>query len=261
MPRSRTNLSPGWIAFMDLSQRNPPSPTSGTATIAQGGTGQITAGAALTALGGLSTTTASSTYLPLTGGTLSGALNVSNSVATTGSSSGYTFEPRDAPGQVWLVYAAAGTLRLWKSTDALILDPSGNLTVMGATATKPGGGSWVAPSDSRLKRGITEYTSGLEQVLALRPITYQYTGAGGMPDDGVSYVGLDAGDTEKVMPEMVGSMMVTLDPKNESDMPQPPDTEIKTIDNTALVYALVNSCKELAARVAMLEDMLAADGR
>jgi len=90
-------------------------------------------------------------------------------------------------------------------------------------------------------------------VLALRPITYGYNGKGGLPDDGRSYVGLDAADTEPVMPELVGSMMVVLDPRPKIGETEPPDTEIKTIDASALVYALVNAVKELSARIAALE--------
>jgi len=98
-------------------------------------------------------------------------------------------------------------------------------------------------------------------VLALTPIEYQYNGKGGIADDGRSYVGLNARDTEKVMPELVGSMMVVLEPREQSDLPPDnppaPDTEVKTIDPSALVFALVNCVKELSARVVTLEEVLA----
>jgi hypothetical protein len=308
-----------WVPASNMP--GPQGPTGAT-----GPAGQTwTVGAGLT----LSANTISLTTpaLPLTGGTLSGSLTVNNSVGSNGSNAGYTWEPRDAPGTVWLMYAAAGTMRLWRGGDALLLSPSGiltlagsltvdsaaqvtltaaggyttlkapttggsivlggtsaiynyyintnhtfrnlsaldtmlldgsgNLTIAGGTATKPGGGSWVAPSDIRLKRDVTEYTGGLAQVLALRPITYGYNGKGGLPDDGRSYVGLDAGETEPVMPELVGSMMVTLDPVSTDEFPptevKEPDTEVKTIDASALVYALVNAVKELTVRIAALE--------
>jgi len=59
------------------------------------------------------------------------------------------------------------------------------------------------------------------------------------------------------MPELVGSMMVTLDPVSTDEFPptevKEPDTEVKTIDASALVYALVNAVKELTVRIAALE--------
>jgi len=73
--------------------------------------------------------------------------------------------------------------------------------------------------------------------------------------------GLDADHTELVMPELVSSMMVTFDQMRDGDLPKLPDTEIKTIDSSALTYALVNAIKELAARVAALEDMLTGAAR
>jgi hypothetical protein len=53
------------------------------------------------------------------------------------------------------------------------------------------------------------------------------------------------------MPEMVGTTSALLDP--DDDAP----SEIKMLDTTALIFALVNCCQELAARVASLETRLA----
>jgi hypothetical protein len=201
--------------------------------------------------------------LSAAGGTLTGNLTASGnlvstagSIQTYGAGGAYFLEDRVAPGQLWTVFAAAGALNFFKSTTVMTVDVSGNLTISGGTATKAGGGSWVAPSDARLKRDIVEYKSGLAEVLGLRPIEYHYNGKGNFPDDGRAYVGLDAGDTEAVMPELVGSMMVTWDAVKEGETGAVPDTEVKTIDASALVYALVNSCKELAARVAALESAI-----
>jgi len=46
---------------------------------------------------------------------------------------------------------------------------------------------------------------------------------------------------------------VVLDQHPKIGETEPPDTEIKTIDASALVYALVNAVKELSARIAALE--------
>jgi hypothetical protein len=121
-----------------------------------------------------------------------------------------------------------------------------NITVSG-NGYKPGGGSWVATSDARLKEAVTDYSAGLAKVMALRPVAYCYNGRGGSTRDGRRYVGLVADEVEGVMPEMVGTISELLDPGDAAP------SEIKTLDTTALTFALVNCVKELAARVASLE--------
>lgn len=212
--------------------------------------------------------------LPLSGGVLSGDISA-NSLITKQDAFGYLKLGRWSSGYtgapVNCVDTAGGGNHptffsvQFNSAEKLSLLNDGTLIVQGANATKPGGGSWVAPSDTRLKREVTKYERGLDQVIALQPIIYQYNGKGGLPDDGRRFCGLDAGATELVMPELVGSMLVTWDavaPSGlPSDTPKLPDTEIKTIDSTPLLFALVNACKELAARVAALESMVAGNGR
>jgi len=227
------------------------------ATGATGATGpNWTVGSGLTlASNTLSLTTPA---LPLAGGTLTGALTVANAkVTVNGAGGAIVFEDEVSAPELWQIFAVSGSAYFYNTAlpgNALQLSNAGNLTIAGGTAIKVGGGSWVAPSDPILKRDVAEYKSGLAEVLALTPITYSYNGKGGMPDDGRSYVGLDARATEPVMPELVGSMMVALDPvRSEGPGIAEPDTEVKTIDPSALVFALVNCIKTLEARLAALE--------
>ncbi len=52
--------------------------------------------------------------------------------------------------------------------------PDQQLTVNG-NASKPGGGTWAVFSDARLKHVFGGYARGLEAVLALQPVRYEYT--------------------------------------------------------------------------------------
>ncbi len=45
---------------------------------------------------------------------------------------------------------------------------------MEGTAYKPGGGDWAAISDRRLKKDVAELTGSLDQLLKLRPVTFDY---------------------------------------------------------------------------------------
>jgi len=142
------------------------------------------------------------------------------------------------------LYADTGVTTASNYTPTLVTQ----FTNVSPYAYKPSGGSWGATSDIRVKRDIGEYTRGLDAVLQLRPITYYYNGKGGTPDDGVQYVGLVANDVESIMPEMVGE---------HADLHSAADDKLehlKTLDVSALTYALVNAVKELNTRLTKLEN-------
>jgi hypothetical protein len=91
------------------------------------------------------------------------------------------------------------------------------LTVNGA-ASKPGGGSWSSFSDIRLKNVRGKFNTGLNAVMQLQPLRYQYrpNNAMGLPSAG-EHVGFSAQDVQKVIPQAVttsesGYLMVNNDP-------------------------------------------------
>jgi hypothetical protein len=146
--------------------------------------------------------------------------------------------------------SASGTNLAWLYAD-------GGLQIYGANATKPGGGSWVAPSDMQLKvrDSIAAYTTGLAAITQLQPVTYQYNGEAGLPTD-QTFHGLVADDVELVMPEAVGRAVLGARPALSDDEVDEPGKEYLTFDSTPLVYALVNAVKELAARIDAIETAL-----
>ena len=84
------------------------------------------------------------------------------------------------------------------------LDASGNLSIAGGTATKPGGGSWSAPSDARLKRDIQPLNHMLDRLLQLRGVTFEYK----QPDNSLHppgrHTGFIAQEVRQVFPDWVG---------------------------------------------------------
>ena len=110
-------------------------------------------------------------------------------------------------------------------------------------AYKPGGGAWADVSDARIKTDIQDYASGLAQVLMLRPVTYRFKPETERPDQ--LYHGLIAQEAETAMPEMVTQHEATCGQLHFEDMRQ--------LDTTPLLFALVNAVQELAERVAELE--------
>jgi len=143
---------------------------------------------------------------------------------------------------------------------SLLLNPNGGNVGIGLTssayqlqlgtdsAAKPSTNTWTIASDARIKTETGEYTKGLDAVLALRPVTYRYNGKAGMVDDGEDKISIIAQEAINAFPECVGSYMTKL---NEDD---DEETEVLNWNGHALTFALVNSIKELTARLEALEN-------
>jgi hypothetical protein len=213
-------------------------------------------------------------YLPLAGGSLSGALSgttigASGSIISSGGallsaignvqSQGATAHyyllnaGGTIVGQVWWDGAA---VYLVNGSGYLLVDDGGNISITGPTALKPGGGEWAASSDARIKTVLGDYDKGLDAVLALRPVEYVYRGNDtptqggtslhkGVAESQTPFVGLVAQAVEAVFPEMVARSAGFIDGVAVDDL--------RSLDRTPLIYALVNAVKTLASRVAALE--------
>jgi hypothetical protein len=126
----------------------------------------------------------------------------------------------------------------------LTLDSLGNLTIFGPTGVKSTGTTWSNPSDPRLKTDVAPYAAGLAEILRLEPITYHLKA---QPDGPLCY-GFDASAVRDVFPECVSTTKMKLDPADEEET-----EDVLTFDMHPILVALVNTVKELAARVAALE--------
>lgn len=137
------------------------------------------------------------------------------------------------------------------------VDCYGNLIIAGATATKPGGGSWSAPSEHSLKSKTDKWSVGLDAILALNPISYRYNDERwNIPQD---YIGLDADEASSTIPEMLREVLLYRPVEGAEKVDRAKRNEnfqAKALDHTPVVFALVNACKELASRVMELENRL-----
>jgi Chaperone of endosialidase len=86
----------------------------------------------------------------------------------------------------------------------LTLAANGDFTVS-AGAFKPGGGSWAAPSDARLKTNVQPLDHPLDRLLQLRGVSFEYL----RPDDAMHpdgrHNGFIAQEVQRVFPEWVGT--------------------------------------------------------
>jgi hypothetical protein len=147
----------------------------------------------------------------------------------------------------------------------LLLDYGGNFFYSNGsgTAYKVNGGSWAAQSDERIKTVTGNYATGLDAILKLQPVTYTYNGndTPELPEektvpyknsihhrvasDGTKFIGLVAQQVEGHMPEMVKKINGYIDGA--------PVADLRTLDTSPLIFALINAVKTLNNRIAELE--------
>jgi hypothetical protein len=112
--------------------------------------------------------------------------------------------------------------------------PDQLLSVNG-NASKVGGGSWATFSDKRLKQNIQPFQDGLQTLMEIRPVTFEYNGLGGYPANGKTYVGVIAQDMQKVAPYMVETVSKKMHPEDKEN------TELLMYDPSALDYITINA--------------------
>jgi len=108
---------------------------------------------------------------------------------------------------------------------------------------KPGGGAWGDSSDERVKENIEPYTTGLDAICALEPVSYTFkpeTGRGTQ-----RYIRVLAQQAKQAMPELV-----TVAPGELGELKF---DDLHTLDESPVLWALVNAVKTLNQRIAQLE--------
>jgi len=126
---------------------------------------------------------------------------------------------------------------IWNRVGIATIAPTANLSVNG-TADKVGGGAWAVFSDSRLKQNIQPFNDGLDKLLQINPVTFQYNGKAGITSK-ETYVGIVAQDIQKVLPYTVKEVEMQMDPKDKKSK-----ENILEFDPNAITYILINSIKE-----------------
>jgi hypothetical protein len=153
--------------------------------------------------------------------------------------------------QYWANSAVAMTL---DNLGSMILYGTGNLTIAG-NGVKPGGGSWGSTSDARVKTVEAKYKHGINKISKHQPVIYKYKDNETPPnrkkkkknaaEKSTKFAGLIAQEVEVIFPGMVTQGEGWIDGVKVDDM--------RTLDTTPLIFALVNCIKELKARVEALE--------
>lgn len=150
----------------------------------------------------------------------------------------------------------AGKVAIGKQNPSEKLDVVGNIKYSGA----------LINSDKRLKKNVNKFDAGLEEVLQLNPITFQYNGEGGTIN-GDEHIGLYAQELESVVPALVKPYTHEIyEEINDVDHKAQviKTEEYLSIKDNEIKYMLINAIKDQQAiiekkeeRIASLEEQMA----
>ena len=115
--------------------------------------------------------------------------------------------------------------------------PTDLLSVNG-TASKPGGGSWAVFSDERLKNIKGRFNRGLNALMQLQPLRYEYkpNNALGLKSQG-EHVGFSAQSVQQVVPEAISRT----------------DNGYLMVNNDPIIWTMLNSIKEQQKEIEQLK--------
>lgn len=115
------------------------------------------------------------------------------------------------------------------------------------SAAKPSTNTWTIASDERVKTNINPYTKGLETILAINPVTYDYNGKAGFDPTSTGNIGVIAQDVLNIIPESINTYQAKLNEEDEEK------TELYNFDSHALTFILINAIKQLNAEIELLK--------
>jgi len=124
--------------------------------------------------------------------------------------------------------------------------PSFQLQLSNDSAAKPGSPLWTVSSDIRIKENVRPYTDGLEKLMQVNPVYYDYNGKAGFSIT-KDNVGIIAQEMQEVLPNTIKKFKAKL---NDDDKEE---TELLSFNANEIIYVLINSVKELKAEIEILK--------
>jgi hypothetical protein len=119
-------------------------------------------------------------------------------------------------------------------------NPTYQLQLTLDSAAKPSTNTWTVASDIRVKKNIEGFNKyGLNDLLKLRPVKFQYNGLAGFMDDNKYHIGYIAQEVEQIIPEMVSSIKTKLNINDKEEI------DLKNINTHLLTFAIIEALREI----------------
>ena len=126
-------------------------------------------------------------------------------------------------------------------------NPAFQLELSTDSAGKPSTNTWTIVSDERIKENVRPYEKGLSEILKVETKIFDYNGKANYPKL-KGNIGVIAQEIQEIFPETVSTFEAKLNEDDEKE------TELLKFDSHALTFALINSVKELSAKVNELQE-------
>jgi len=128
------------------------------------------------------------------------------------------------------------------------VSPTHTLTVNGSAFKNTGGSNWSIPSDKRLKKNVEKLDIGLDLILQLNPLKYEYNGKAGTVK-GENSIGVMAQELQSIAPFMVSEFKYQEENSIENTMLGQDEKNLESesflsINPSALKWITVNAIKE-----------------
>ena len=124
--------------------------------------------------------------------------------------------------------------------------PSFQLQLSNDSAAKPGSPLWTVSSDIRIKENVRPYTDGIDKLMQINPVYYDYNGKAGFSIT-KDNIGIIAQEMQEVLPNTIKTFNAKLNEEDEEE------TELLSFNANELIYVLINSVKELKAEIEILK--------
>ena len=176
-----------------------------------------------------------------------GDVRVGGNSICLGSDNGFNFFRSNAGSSQFLHYGTAqysfraidyAAISFWtNSTARMQVTKDGDLKLFTGEAYKLGSATWAPLSDRRLKKNIQTYKGGLDELMQINPVTFEYNEK--VTDNSKEYVGIIAQEVKEVAPYMIKD--ITLTDKNGEEIE---GEDYLAVNPNAFIYMLINSTKE-----------------
>lgn len=163
-------------------------------------------------------------------------------------------------GERWALLSSGGTFRIWSGSNKAIIHNDGRMSLGGALSSRlftvrgtafktQGGSNWDIPSDKRLKKKIKPFKNGLDYVMKMNTVEYEYNGKAGTID-GDFQIGVLAQELKEVAPFMVHEITNYVQSEDD-DKEKTQEEAFLGMNPSAIKWMLVSAVQE---QQKMIED-------